>query len=268
MTKLVWIKRCHWACPETAVFPMRCWIAPYAKSSRLFRELSSTPGIWRKKIGSLVMLLRRVLAEEPGTAPEVADSPGDPGVREAEESFDVTLVSESVWEDWRETVRRFGMEEEKLGKFASSLRDLPTVIWDTPLRDYLVLSMDEIRSLKTHGDKRVRVVLEVFHTIYRLLGHAGEHRQFVFRVQPRFTVAVEQWVSEHLRHIEVPDVQDIRQNLVLPVLNQIELDAGEIVHRLAAGRLGVESRPESVREQAERMGVTRAHLSAAGNVRG
>ena len=258
----------HWALPRDRRLP-------YALLDRTtreivntsFRELSSTPGIGRKKIGSLVMLLRRVLAEEPRMAPEVADSPGDPGVREAEGSFDVTVVSDSVWEDWRETVRRFGMEEEKLGKFASSLCDLPTVIWDTPLRDYLVLSMDEIRSLKTHGDKRVRVVLEVFHTIYRLLGHAGEHRQFVFRVQPRIAVAVEQWVSEHLRHTDMPDVQDIRQNLVLPVLNQIEVDAGEIVHRLAAGRLGVESHPESVREQAERMGVTRAaHLSAPGSV--
>ena len=143
------------------------------------------------------MLLRRVLAEEPRMTLEVTDSPSDPGEWEAEGSFDVTLVSESVWEDWRETVRRFGMDEEKLGKFASTLGDLPTVIWDTPLRDFSVLSIDEIRSLKTHGDKRVRAVLGVFHSIYQLLGHAGEHREFAFRVQPRFAVAVGQWVSEH-----------------------------------------------------------------------
>lgn len=251
----------HWALPRDRRLP-------YALLDRSLRdivhtsflELTSTPGIGRKKIGSLVMLLRRALEEQSRATSSGPRDAGDPESTESAADFDVALVSESVWEDWRRTVVRFGMEDEKLGKFAASLRDLPTVIWETPLRDYLELSMDEIRGLKTHGDKRVRVVLEVFHTLHLLLGHAGERPQFAFHIQPRFAVAIEQWISERLRHTEVPDLQELRQNLVLPVLNQIELDAGEVVHRLAVGRLGLENPPESVREQAGRLGVTRARV--------
>ena len=63
------------------------------------------------------------------------------------------------------------------------------------------------------------------------------------------------------RHTDCLTCRTYGRISVLPALNQIEVDAGEIVHRLAAGRLGVESHPESVREQAERMGVTHAPAS-------
>jgi hypothetical protein len=55
-------------------------------------------------------------------------------------------------------------------------------------------------------------------------------------------------------------LQDIRQNIVLPLLNQIESDSDDNTGRLVAGRLGVESPPESVIEQAERLSVTRARI--------
>jgi hypothetical protein len=250
----------HWALPKDRRLP-------YALLDRKLREivhgsfsdLSSTPGIGRKKLASLVMLLGRALAAESPTvqAPEGTTSAAEAGNCDG---LDLRAVSEAVWDEWRGTICRWGLEGEKLGRLASSLRPLPTVIWEKPLREYAALSMDEIRRLRTHGDKRVRVVLEVFGAVHRLLGAAGQPGQFTFRIQPRFVAVLEQWINEELHRDDMPELQDVRQSLVLPLLNQLQLDAGETVHRLVAGRLGLEARPESVREQAERLSVTRARI--------
>jgi hypothetical protein len=77
---------------------------------------------------------------------------------------------------------------------------------------------------------------------------------------PAFVPPIEQWLYGALSNDEPPTAQDIRQHLVLPLLNQIERDAGETVHRLAAGRLGIETFPEGVRDQSLELGVTRARI--------
>ena len=50
--------------------------------------------------------------------------------------FDATIVSEALWTNWCDTVHRFGLGPEKLGRLAPSLQALPTVIWHTRLEDY------------------------------------------------------------------------------------------------------------------------------------
>jgi hypothetical protein len=228
--------------------------------SASFEELSSTPGIGRKKIASLMMLLRRVLAEKP-VPPETSDGPGPQTLAMGRAGdFDASLVSESLWATWRETVRRHDLANEKLGHLAPSLSALPTVIWDTPLAAYLNLRLEEIRGLKTHGDKRVRVILEVFYAINQLLEEVTPQGQMAVRLSPRFVASLEQWICEEYHRHEVPELQDLRQHLLLPLLNQIELDGGETVHHLVAGRFGVEGPAESVRLQAHRLNVTRARI--------
>ena len=46
----------------------------------------------------------------------------------------------------------------------------------------------------------------------------------------------------------------------MPLLEQLQTDVGPTVSRLAEGRLGVNGSPQSVRQQAKRMGVTRARV--------
>jgi hypothetical protein len=48
--------------------------------------------------------------------------------------------------------------------------------------------------------------------------------------------------------------------LAVPLLNQVQIDAGPTIHELSEGRLGVSGPPQSVRQQAKRMGVTRARV--------
>lgn len=221
-----------------------------------FAELSRTPGIGKKKLASLVILLERVAQDRTESVLTTVDS----AAPSALESFSLEAVAESHWELWRQTVRTQQLSQVPIGRFAPSLQAIPSVIWDSPLATYLDTTLADMRDMKAHGDKRLRAVVEVFFYVHRVLGHSTPARHLIAALRPAFAVAVEQWLWESLAREEIPDIQDLIQNLVLPLLNQIELDGGDVVGRLTTGRLGVESPPESVIEQAERMQVTRARV--------
>ncbi|HRX81434.1 MAG TPA: hypothetical protein P5307_20335, partial [Pirellulaceae bacterium] len=240
---------------------------PYALLDRTVRQITTstydsllaTTGVGRKKFASLVMLLRRAL--EAADAPiGVASKPAIDSIALQQDIFDPELVSQVMWAEWQETVQRHHLEGETLGRLAPSLQSLPTVIWSKQLGEYLRYTIDELRSLKTHGDKRVTAVLEVFHIVHSLLGNSSRSTRVVPQLTPAFVPPLEHWLQGVLSSEELPSAQDIRQHLVLPMLNQIERDAGETVHRLAAGRLGIEAFPEGVRDQSLELGVTRARI--------
>src|ERR1700682_4405991 len=52
----------------------------------------------------------------------------------------------------------------------------------------------------------------------------------------------------------------MREHLSLPLLEQLKIDAGDTIHGLSAGRLGIDGDPQSVRHQSKQMGVTRARV--------
>ena len=224
-----------------------------------YESLLATPGVGRKKFASLVMLLQR--ASEAVEAPTelVATAPLS-SLALQQGIFDPELVSQVMWAEWQETVRRHHLEHQSLGHLAPTLQTLPTVIWSKPLGEYLRYTIDELRSLKTHGDKRVTVVLEVFHIVHSILADSTRSPRVLAQLTPAFVPPIELWLHSVLSNEEVPSAQDVTQHLVLPLLNQIERDAGETVHRLAAGRLGIEAFPEGVRDQALELGVTRARI--------
>ena len=229
-----------------------------------FPQLAATAGIGRKKLTTFVKLLVRATKD---------DSPGPEQLSEfhAEESvpitgtddagrFDPNRVSEVVWARWRETARRHGIGQEILGRIAPSLATLPTVIWTTPLSVYLDQTLSDIRQLKTHGEKRVNVVLEVFHTVHEMLSHIDQNGGLAVRLTPRNIASVEDWMVEAKGRPFTPGLAEVEQCLVEPLLRQLEIDAGDTVARLARGRLGVGAKAESVRNQSKALGVTRARV--------
>jgi hypothetical protein len=229
-------------------------------------QLSATQGIGQKKISTLVKLLHRVVVDEPSVPfgiRELSESGGAvAGTAAADkmESFDPAAVSESVWMKWRQTVRRHQLGSIPLGRLAPTLKQLPTVIWDKPLADYLDCSIAEIRGMRTHGEKRVRVVLEVFHIIHTALAQARVADHVAVTLAPRFALAINAWIQQTLDRAAGLDLARVRTHLTEPLLERIRVDAGEVVHDLAAGRLGFAGQPESVRLQAKRLAVTRARV--------
>ena len=258
----------YWALPNDRRLPL-AFLGRTIKDllATPFEELSATPGIGQKKISSLVKLLSRATKDQPPAVPfglnELSEakknaSPEAPRHEDAE--FDPSIVSEALWSQWQQTVLDRGLGNEKLGRLAPTLQALPTVIWHTPLQHYATHTVAEIRQFKTHGEKRVRVVLEVFYIVHEMLSGAGTSSHLALRIVPKFVQPIETWIAEVLGRDGAVSVDELRESLVVPLLKQIEVDAGSTIHELSEGRLGTNGLPQSVRQQAKRMGVTRARV--------
>lgn len=227
-----------------------------------FDDLFATAGIGQKKIRTFLVLLNRAARVKPLAAlADNADEIEDHAEKDAEEHTGIApphLVSEALWVRWRDTVRLHGLEQEPLGRFAASLVDMPHVIWYRPLGDYTDLTLDELRSLRTHGEKRVHAILEVFGNLRQILVHLDPENALAVRIVPRFLIPIEDWLLRWIANVGIPGKEDIQESLIAPLLKQVRVDAGPEIHRLAEGRL--EYQASSVRRAAARMGLTRARI--------
>ena len=233
-----------------------------------YLELASTSGVGQKKMASLVLLLVRATKEEPSSHPllmstsTIAPAQNGNGVHHADlpgDGFDPAMVSEMIWANWRETARLHGIGHERLGRLAPALQSLPSVIWETELSFYLDLRLSEIRELKTHGEKRVNAVLEVFHTVHKMLGNS-EPTGLAVRFTPRWIAGVEDWFQAAKSRPMTLHREELIANLVEPLLQQLDMDVGPTVGQLARSRLGIGANHTTVRDQALEMGVTRARV--------
>jgi len=257
----------YWALPSDRRLPL-AFLGRTLKDllNTPFAELSRTPGIGQKKIASFVKLLARAANTDPAELPvDLIDPPSNGEEASAEASsngngFDPGNVSEVLFSRWRASVVKHGLGNETLGRFAPSLRNMTRVIWNTPLSDYTDYSLDEIRSLKTHGEKRVRAVLEVFHSVHALVADMGTQDHLVVRIVPRLIDEVERWVGRVLQTPGVPSEEDIFEHFVSPLLEQVRVDATRQIASLAENRLGISGPITSVRQAARTMGLTRARV--------
>lgn len=260
----------YWTLPSDRRLPLTLLDYPLRRVLHAsFEELAATPGIGHKKLVSLVLLLERAAKDAPPSTPISVDiattnAPPPPAADfrplDAQGRFDPSLVSEALWQQWRDTVVLHELDDEKLGRLAPSLLELPTVIWDTPLSNYVSQSLHQIRQLRTHGEKRVRVVLEVFFVVHEMLHRAGRHSRLALRLMPSFVAPLESWFEEVLSRSYPPSVEEMREHLLLPMIEQLELDVGKEVIQLAKGRLGVDGPAIAVRQQSRDLGVTRARI--------
>jgi hypothetical protein len=231
--------------------------------SRPLDELMATPGVGHKKILGFYDLLRRAskagapeapfglgTAEAAKRAPKAAPSGG----------FDASVVSELLWASWCETVHRFGMGPEKLGRLSPSLQALPTVIWHSRLSEYADRSLAEIRSQKTHGEKRVNAILEVFCTVHEALATATLQENIDVILVPRFIPPLTRWLLELAAQEDLPHVDELERRVVKPLTAQVRTDLGYLIADLAAARLSLDENAPNVKQQADAMGVTRARV--------
>lgn len=229
-----------------------------------FEEIYGTPGIGPKKISTLLKLLNRAAQPlPPGAIPPPQDEvlerePETTPQRRGDGTVDVRSVSEALWISWRDGVRDFGLGDATLGRFAISLQRLPRVLWSTPLSAYLELSLSEIRQLRTHGEKRVRAVLEVFGTLHQIVAHLGSQEGLAVRIAPAKIVSVETWIASALLRPTAPGQEELHQKLIEPLLEQLRLDGGEQVEGVLRARINPANL--SVQQAGKRFGLTRARI--------
>ena len=257
----------YWALPKDRRLPL-AFLGRTIKDllATPFEELSATPGIGQKKITSLVKLLSRATKDQPPAVPiGLTEAPAEGRKAAVEKAprrgvFDPSMVSEALWSQWRETVKTHQIGGEKLGRLAPTLAALPTVIWHKTLDNYVDYTVGEIRQLRTHGEKRVRVVLEVFYIVHEILAGSATENHLSVRLVPKFIEPIEKWVAEMTDRPGLPSPAEVREHLSIPLLDQIKIDAGDTIYDLSAGRLGVYGAPQSVRQQSRQMDVTRARV--------
>lgn len=226
-------------------------------------ELMATPGVGHKKVLGFFDLLKRASKAKSPDAP-FGLSASEPKQRSkktaASGGFDSSIVSEALWTQWCETVHHYGLGPEKLGRLAPSLQTLPTVIWHTRLEEYADRSLSDIRQLKTHGEKRVHAILEVFCTVHEALGTATLQENLDVVLLPRFIPPLVRWLNETIHRPDLPEVDDLLKYIVRPMVAQVKIDLGDQVADLAAARLRLDENAPSVKQQAETIGVTRARV--------
>ena len=232
-----------------------------------FAELSNTPGIGQKKICSFVKLLGRAANTDPSELPtnlaglsSAGESTAGIEALAGDDQFNPVSVSEIVWAQWRSSVVKHGLGGERLGRFAPSLRNMTRVIWNAPLENYTGFTLGEIRAMKTHGEKRVRAILEVFHSVHVLVATMGAQDHLVVRIAPRLIDRVEQWIGRVLQAPAIPGRQEVFDEFVAPLLQQVRIDATQQIANLAENRLGISGPITSVRQAARAMGLTRARV--------
>lgn len=257
----------YWALPNDRRLPLAFLNRSIGELiSTPFEELTATPGIGEKKISSLVKLLMRATRDDPPATPfgltELADENGTKLRFDEAKQFDACLVSEALWSKWTGAIRELNLGDEPLGRVAESLATMPTVIWTRSLGEYQNLSLAQIRGLRTHGEKRVRCVMQVVHRVYaitQLHRHEGDE-VLRRRLGSQAILEVSRWLNEQLSINSVTAESDVRSHLAEPILKQISVDCGDTVYRIAQQRVGLDAQPMSVREQAQSMGVTRARI--------
>ncbi len=230
-----------------------------------FEELHATPGVGQKKLHSLVTLLKRVVKDVPQDEPSGGETggtpePAVPEVPQAPAPVDAAHLSEATWAAWREAVKRHALEQETLGRFAKSLAELPKVIWETPLGSYVDLTLAEVRDLKTHGEKRLQAVLDVFHDLFGILSVVGAGRELTVRIVPRFASQLEAWFTTALAAQAPPTPAQIDAHFVEPLIEQLTCDTHEPIPELAKQRIGLSGTAKSVRDIAQGLGLTRARV--------
>jgi hypothetical protein len=223
-----------------------------------FGQLLATPGIGTRKAASLVKLIERATSDEPPSEPLTAA--GLPARPSRNGHFDPEVVSEALWAEWRQAVRKAGAADKPLGQLAPRLSAIPTVIWHTPLSVYLDKSVQQIRRLKTYGEKRVRVVLEVFHGIHRTLTEPDVVTHLDAELRPRFIVPIQRAIATWLAREAPPGLVDLKEGLAHPLVAQIAVDGDDVLRKLCETRLGLSGAFPSVRSQSSKLGVTRARV--------
>ena len=70
-------------------------------------------------------------------------------------------------------------------------------------------TLGEIRVMKTHGEKRVRAILEVFHSLHVVIANMGLREHLTVNIVPRLIEQVEQWTGHVLQTPGTPSQEEI-----------------------------------------------------------
>lgn len=231
-----------------------------------FDRLAATPGIGTKKLNTLLSLLDRISLDnhEVGNAasPTPTNSNGNAhnATATVATEFDPQNVSETQWRHWCQTIERWNLSTETLGRLASSLQTLPSTLWRKTFRDYARYKLTEIRGLKSHGSKRVCAIVSAFYNVNRLISNCDEQIPFKIHLVPANIADAEEGITSLLAGPETITKERIHKLIFVPLADQIQRDLGQTSIEVLQCRLGIEMAPMSVNAMSKKFGTARARI--------
>jgi len=216
-----------------------------------------------KKFNALISLLVRVVNTPESKLPslsEITVSVPDVKSEEIDRELRWNLVSEFEWSNWQRVVREQGLEQEKIGRLCNSLNEIPRVLWNKTLGTYCYVSLEELRAMKTHGERRVHAILHLFHDIFEIASKFNGVPRLRVRMSLRWTDEIQQWMVEVLERPSFPSLDELLRRFVQPCLTQLRIDTTDGVVYLAEARLGLKGPITSVRQVAKEMSLARARV--------
>ncbi len=227
-----------------------------------FEKIAATQGIGTKKLNTLLTLLDRIAQNEIATSAveseltETKEELLPPS--ETQTDFDAAAISETQWRHWCDSVRHWKLESEKLGRLSPSLRNVPTPLWEKTLGDYVGYSLAELRQLRSYGEKRVSAVLSIFFEVSRFISKFDEHSQLRIRFVPEHITDAEVGIDKVLAKAGRITLNEVQSRICTAMLEQIQVDLGQIVVDILQLRLGIHTSPVSIYEISENFRITRA----------
>ncbi|MGQ9769168.1 MAG: hypothetical protein ACUVQG_01315 [Thermogutta sp.] len=229
-----------------------------------FTDLAGTPGIGKKKLQGLLMLLERAANTDLSSVPldvgepvETEPKSADP---EPEPLFRWEDVSELMWAEWRATVRKHGLQSIPLGRLSPSLKRVTRVVWHVPLGEFLDDTIADLREKRSFGERRLLALFEVFGVIHETLKNVEPQSHLAIELAPRRILAMQQWILKTWQAGKVPSEEEIKQNFISPLLEQARIDTAEQTVVMVEQRLGINGPPVSVRQLGRTFNLTRARI--------
>lgn len=224
-----------------------------------YERLQKTRGVGIKKMDILLNLLARALTQQPTDVPERDDSPlvffTKINLDETlEPHLDAAIITDESWNLWRKSILDANTEDFTIGFVARRLCDCTRVLWNVPLKRYCPLTLEALRALPAHGEKRITAVLEAFHDVSRQImhGHISPCEFFTLREVKDLNL----W-TQRLLHGEVePSSARIKEFFIRPLLSILEHDGTQLMTNFAKLRLN--RIQHNVQNAALHLGITRS----------
>ena len=241
--------------------PLAFWALPTDRSSPIalmgktlrelfsmpFDQLFATPGIGQKKINCLIELFAPCRQPSPSGCSR-SDGRGRAGLIRGRHPRRRLACFRGAVGAVAANGARPRVGKQNAGPIGSLVTKAAARDLEYAARRVHVAESVQIRSLKTHGEKRVSAVLEVFGSLHALLASSKTQPHLSLQVLPKFVADVDHWAAAVVRRTVEVDADSIRHSFVDPLMAQVEIDAGEEIAQLAASRLRLDGSGATVRQ--------------------
>lgn len=155
------------------------------------------------------------------------------------------------WRATGERIHAHGLNSYPLGRFARSLRKLPRRLWGQPLSSFIDISLADVLQLSGYG---IKIPWEIVNAVMELSAFLADipcGSLARAAVLPNAISMVAHWIGGVLGTKDVPDLADLRQRLIRPVLEQLAIDLPPGISNMVERRLGLDDAPQTFSKIAE-----------------